>query len=369
MSNPPGLPPDPNAPPTAPMYPAPPAAPPTYPVPSAASPTDPVPPAAPQPPPQAPGYQPSAYPPPPAYQEPPSGYSVPSQYSGAVAGGWSDPLVLPPGAPFGAWFSKVQEIAKRSWKSALIIAALGIAVPRALVTLISWASGWGTGLSITGIGGVASAIGSLFLGLLATLVFSIAACYVAAAGWAAGTWALVQEAQTGRPASIPAAFQYGMKRAMALFPWTVLAAVAFTIASACLWLPGVYVAFGFSMFGFVALFERGTNPVSRSFSLTHNSATIGPTLGKIGILFGVYLVYTIIIGAIFTGIAVAVGIGFGFTNSFGYNIGFGLIQAIGSLLTAPALAVLLIGLLPTYAELRARVAPLTTSQLQQELGG
>jgi hypothetical protein len=148
----------------------------------------------------------------------------------------------------------------------------------------------------------------------------------------------------------------------------VLAAVAFMILFSC-FVPGLYLAFALSMFGFVATFERGANPIARSFSLTHNSATIGPTLGKIGILFGVYLVYTVIIGAIFTGIAVAVGIGFGFTNSFGYNIGFGLIQAIGSLLTAPALAVLLIGLLPTYAELRARVAPLTTSQLQQELGG
>jgi hypothetical protein len=361
MSNPPGLPPDPNAPPTGPMYPVPPAAPPTYP----------VAPAAPQPPPsyQAPGDQASAYPPPPAHQEPPSGHSVPSQYPAAMAGGWSDPLVLPLGAPFGAWFSKVQEIAKRSWKSALIITALGIAVPRALVTLISWTAGWGTGLSITGIGGVASAIGALFLGLLATLVFSIAACYVAAAGWAAGTWALVQEGQTGRPASIPAAFQYGMKRAMALFPWTVLAATAFTIGSFCLWLPGVYLAFGFSMFGFVVLFERGTNPVSRSFSLTHNSATIGPTLGKVGILFGVYLVYTLIVGLIFGAMSLAVGVAMGFSDSFGYNLGRGIIEAIGTLLTAPGLAVLLIGLLPTYAELRARQTPLSTAQLQQELGG
>ena len=318
---------------------------------------------------QAPS-QPGGYQPPPAYQEPPSGYSVPPQYSAVPAGAYgNDPLVLPLGAPFGAWFAKVQEVAKRSWKSALIITAVGIAVPRAVVTLVSSIGGWGAGLSFSTFGNLGAAIGSLFLGLLVTLLFSVAGCYVAAAGWAAGTWALVQEAQTGQPANLGAAFQYGLKRAMALFPWTVLAGAAFTIGSACLFLPGVYLAFGFSLFGFVAIFERGTNPVSRSFSLTHNSATIGPTLGKVGILFGVYLVYTFIVGAIFGAIAVAVGLAIGFRGGFGFNVGFGLISAIGSLLSAPAFAVLLIGLLPTYAELRAREAPLTTSQLQQELGG
>lgn len=354
MSNPPGLPPDPNAPPTAPMYPVPPAAPepPSYQAPA---------------PPQAPTYQ-----PPPAYQPPAGGYSVPPQYAAVpAAGGFgsADPLVLPMGSPFGAWFAKVQEIAKRSWKSALIISALGIAAPHALVTLVSALAGWGAGFSVTSVGSLAAEIGSLFLGLLVTLVFAIAACYVAAAGWAAGTWALVQEAQTGQSANIPAAFQYGLKRATALFPWTVLAAVAYTIGTACLVVPGIYVAFGFSMFGFVAIFERGVNPVSRSFSLTHNSATIGPTLGKIGIVFAAYFVYTLIVGLIFSAIALAIGLAFGFNGSFGYRIGWGVVETIGTLLSAPAIAVLLIGLLPTYAELRARETPLTTGQLQQELGG
>jgi hypothetical protein len=109
--------------------------------------------------------------------------------------------------------------------------------------------------------------------------------------------------------------------------------------------------------------------VSRSFSLTHNSATIGQTLGKIGILFGIYLVYSLIVGGIFTVIAAAVGLAMGLTGSTGYHIGFGVINAIGTLLLTPAIALLLIGLLPTYAELRARQSPLRTSQLKQELGG
>jgi len=294
---------------------------------------------------------------------------VPPQYTPvpAMAGGSADPLVLPAGSSFGAWFAKVQEVAKRSWKSALIICTLGIAVPSATVSLVSWLGGWGAGWSITSVGSLSAAIGSLFLGLLITLVASIAACYVAAAGWAAGTWALVREA-SGQPAAVGQAFAYGFKRAMALFPWTVLAAIAYTIGSACLFLPGVYFAFGFSLFGFVAIFERGQNPVSRSFGLTHKSDTIGPTLGKIGILFGVYLAYTLVIGLIFGAITVATAFATRGTGSFGYNFGYGLFDAISSLLAAPAFAVLLLGLLPTYAELRARETPLSTEQLQQELG-
>jgi hypothetical protein len=342
MSNPPGLPPDPDMPPTAPMTP---------------------PPAPPYVPPPATPYVPPPAPPPPV---PAGGYTAPPQFIPPAAGG-ADPIVLAPGAPFGAWLAKVQEIAKRSWKSALIITALGIAAPRAVIALTSYISGVGTGLPSTGIGAIISAIGSILLGLVITLILSIAACYVAAAGWAAGTWALVQEASTGQPANIGQAFSYGFKRARALFPWTLLAGIAFAIASACFVLPGIYLAFGLSMFGFVAIFERGANPIGRSFSLTHNSVTIGPTLGKIGIVFAVYFVYTLIIGLIFGAIAVAVAIGA--SGSFGYNLSYGLIQAVDYLLTAPAFAVLLIGLLPTYAELRARERPLSTLQLQQELGG
>jgi hypothetical protein len=329
MSNPPGMPPDPNAPPTAPMPPMPP-----------------MPPA-----------------PPVSDSAPSSGYSVPAQYTPS-AGVGTDPLVLPQGATFGAWFSKVMEVAKRSWKSALIIGTLGVAVPRAAVSLISALAGWGGGFTLFGSGGFFGSFASHFLGLLVAIIAGIAACYVAGAGWAAGTWALVQEAQTGQSANIGQAFSYGFKRATALFPWTVVFAFAFTIGIACV-IPGLYVLYAFSMFGFAAVFERGKNPIGRSVQLTHNSATIGPTLGKVAILCGAYFVYSVIVGAIFAAITVAM---FVTTGGFGYNFGYGLIQAIASLLMGPGVALLLIGLLPTYAELRNREAPLSTSQLVQELG-
>ncbi|HEX6871637.1 MAG TPA: hypothetical protein VF163_11120 [Micromonosporaceae bacterium] len=282
----------------------------------------------------------------------------------AVPMGPGDPLVLLPGAGFGAWFSKVQEIAKRSWKSALIITTVGIAAPRALTALIQAIAG-GADLSITSLrGSLVGGAGSLLLGLFVTVIATIVACYLAAAGWAAGTWALVHEASTGQRANLGQAFSFGFKRAMALFPWTIVAGIAVGIGSACFVIPGLYLAFGFSMFGFVALFERGTNPIGRSFGLTHNSATFGPTVGKVAILLVIYLIYTVVVGAIFAAITLAVAFG---TGGFLFHLTSGLLSAIAALLSAPAIALLLIGLLPTYAELRAREVPLSTPELQRQL--
>jgi len=339
MSMPPGLPPDPNQPPTTPMTP-PPA--PQYPAYPAAQPAD----------------------------APQGGYSAPPQFPvappyQAAPAGYADPLVLAPGSSFSAWFAKFQEVAKRSWKSSLIIMLLGVAAPRALVALIGGLAGYGGGYSYS----VLTHIGTFFLGLLVTLVLSIAAAFVASAAWAAGTWALIQEAQTGQSANLGAAFQYGFRRAMAIFPWAVVAGFAVTLGTICLFLPGLYLAFAFSMFGFAAIFERGKNPLGRSFNLTHKSSQIGPTIGKVAIVFGIYLIYSLIIGAIFGAIAVAVAFGSirsGVTTDLGFVGNF--IEAIGTLLTGPVLAVVLVGLFVTYAELRAQEAPLNTATLAQELG-
>ena len=64
------------------------------------------------------------------------------------------------------------------------------------------------------------------------------------------------------------------------------------------------------------------------------------------------------------GLAVAVGD----LDFVGYNLSFGVLEAIGSLLRTPAFALLLIGLLPTYAELRARETRLSTPALAQQFG-
>jgi hypothetical protein len=278
---------------------------------------------------------------------------------------YGDPLTPPLGAPFGIWFSKVQEVARRSWKSALITTGVGIAVPFAIASFVAGLFDFSGTYLIFGLGSFFDALGDAVLGIMFSLILAVGACYVASAGWAAGTWALVQEAATGRPANVQQAFRYGQTRAMALFPWAVVAAVTFTIAQLCLYVPAIYAAFAFSLFGFVGLFERGQNPISRSAALTHRSATFGPTLGRIAILVGPAAVYLVIVRVIEAAIEAAVGI----ASGSGSGVVFGLVEFIGALALTPVFALLLLGLLPTYAELRAREAPMSTSRLQHELGG
>jgi hypothetical protein len=386
MSMPPGEQPEP---PTAPMTPYP-AAPPQY------HPPAPPPPAPPAPsyqapaPPSYPDYpaaenpytQPSAppappapaFPPPPPYTPPqqyPGQPNPAQQYPGGIGTVDGDPLVLPPGSSFSAWFTMVIGIAKRSWKSALIIATLGIGVPRAIANLVAGIADWGGSWGVTSIPFFFAHLfdGFSIVGLFFALIGCVAGCFLAAGGWAAGVWALVQEAATGRPVNLGQAFGYGFKRAARLFPWTVVAGAAYAIGYAVLYLPGLYIAFAVSMFGFVALFERGGNPLQRSFALTHNSATLGPTAGKVGISFVGYAILAGIVHAIFAvvggafGVAGAIG-----TGSF-FDTGYYVVTAIGEIFTGPAFAVLLICLLPTYAELRAREnGGATTTQLQQQLG-
>jgi hypothetical protein len=186
---------------------------------------------------------------------------------------------------------------------------------------------------------------------------------VAAVGWAAGSWALVQEAKSGQPANVNAAFQYGMKRAMRLFPWTVAAGLACVFGVFFFWVPGLFLAFAVSLFGFVAVFEPAPNPLMRSWTLLQKS--IGSSLAKIGTLLGIYLVFYWIVSLIVLVISLPFRI-FSSGATRGFAVGF--FEMIGTLVLAPGIAFLLIGLFVTYAELRAQEGPTSTDALANELG-
>jgi hypothetical protein len=301
---------------------------------------------------------------PPSTGTPASDYTIPQQYTPPTAPRRTDPVVLPPGSSYGAWFTAIVDVAKRSWKSALFT-SLGVVVPMAIVSLIAYAIGAGGTLTIFSL---LSHAGLSFVGyvgaMFVKLLLSIVAAYVASVGWAAGSWALVQEAKTGRPANINEAFQYGMKRAMALFPWTVVAGFACVIGLMFFYIPGLYLAFAFSLFGFVAVFERNPQPLMRSLNMLHKS--VGPSLARVGTLFGVFLVYNGIVQAFFGILSIPGRVLAGGTVVYG--IGEGFLQMFATVLLAPAIAALMVGLLVTYAELRAQEGPTSTDDLVAGLG-
>ncbi len=320
------------------------------------------------PPPPQPGYgppQPGYGPPQPGYGPPPDYAAPPPGNSYAVPAGYQsvgDPLV-PAGPDFSTWFAKLQEVAKRSWKSALILTGLGIAVPMAVIAVLrQFAIGAWT-FNVLQVGDLGTAIGSFLGGLVLLIIAYVGVAFVASIAWAAGTWALVQEAATGQSANIGEAFKFGTSRAMRLWPWAIVAGIAYGVGSACCYLPGVYAAFAFSMFGFVGLFQRGVNPLGGSAQMAH--ADFGPNLGKILLTFVPFLIFGIVVPTIFRLLAgAAAGV---FSTGFTYDLTYGLVAGIGELIAAPGYAALLLGLLPTYAQLRARQAPVSTPQFQQEL--
>jgi len=83
-------------------------------------------------------------------------------------------------------------------------------------------------------------------------------------------------------------------------------------------------------------------------------------------VFGIYLVYYWIVSAIF-GLLTLPGRIIG-GNSFGANLLTGIIEMIATVILAPGLAFLLIGLFVTYSELRAQEGPTSTDTLAAELG-
>jgi hypothetical protein len=272
--------------------------------------------------------------------------------------------LVPAGSDFNSWFAKVQEVGKRSWKSALFTTGIGIAAPLAVATLIRYTGGFNPAFSILSLGSFFDYLTSFVIGAFISLVAYIGVAFVASAGWAAGTWALVQEANTGQPADIRAAFQYGLKRAGSLWLWAVITGAAYFVGSFC-FIGALYIAFAASMFGFVAIFERNSNPLGRSFSMTH--ADFGPSLGKILLCFVPFFLVSLIIGLIFGGVAIALA--FGNVGGFGYNLSLGIVWAIGGLVQVVGFSALLIGLLVTYAQLRrTEGAPVTAGLLHQELG-
>lgn len=335
----------------------------------------------PQPPPegsQPPGYTPppaGGYPPPPpagGYQPPPGsvpaygyttpGYPVPGP--GGYAGG--DPLVNPPGAGFQGWMRLVQETAKRSWKSVLIISLLGISLPAAIVSIAATVTNVSsyTSTNITQASDAFAGLATVLGGLAIVLLLSLAASFISAVGWAAGTWAITQEAATGQPADIRAAFSYGLSRALTLWLWWIVVGIMCVLGICACVLPMVYLSFATSMFGFVAIFERGKNPIGRSFGLTHNQ--FGTAIGRVAASFLPYLVFHFLFVVVIFG-ALGAAVVATTAGGVGYQIIQGVLELISAVLRGPVIGLTMIALYVTYAELRATEAPVNTQGLQASL--
>jgi hypothetical protein len=267
-----------------------------------------------------------------------------------------DPLVPPAGADLGEWNRRFSNTWRRSWRTLARIFLLTFAAPQvaAVVIVEQYAPGvaavaGGLPLPATEVG-AGVGIGLAAIGL--TVLVMLAVLLTNAVGWAAGIWAVTQGA-AGLPVSAGDALRAGLNRVWPMFGnYLLYLLLVIAGALACL-VPGLYVAFAAALFSFVVVYERGRNPLVRSVSLVHRG--LGVAAGRILLLFVLALLAQFAVGVV-SGVA-----GMAPTEtSAGQPVPAAVLD---SLVGVPVSMALLVGLLLTYTQLRARDEHLTTGAL------
>lgn len=320
---------------------------------------------------------------------PSEGYQVPptyGQYVTQFTPGAYDPLVPAPGSRFEGWWTLVIATFKRSGWTLILIFAFTEALPSIVLTVAGAATGAVLELNPLAMDqetGVVSWNEGVIAGLvLAAVIFLFVTTFLSALGWGAGIHAITQAA-AGHRASLAAAFRAGLRRVLPMWGWSILSFIIVLVGAVFCLVPGLYFLVALSMFGFAVMFERGTFQLGRSLALFNDN--LGPALGRTALLFGGYLVATIVvscIGSVLAGIASTL-LGTRDVSTFdpasnapiqvgGSSVGLGpVVDLVSTLIqqavTLPLLSFLLIGLMITYTQLRSNGAPLSTPQLWAEV--
>ncbi|MFJ8580504.1 hypothetical protein [Micromonospora sp. NPDC093277] len=276
-----------------------------------------------------------------------------------------DPLVTPPHAGIGAWFSRCSAVVRRGWRPLLSILLLTQAVPAAVLSVLSAAFAPPDQLATAPDGTAVLPDGYLsqffaFYGVI--IVASLLFGPLQSTGWAAGSWVITRQA-AGEPAGVGAALRYGLRRALGLWGWTIVATLLLTVGFCLCLLPGIYVGFAVALAGPIYLFER-ENPIGRSFQMFHRR--FGMVLGRVALV-----VAAVVVGALVSGMLELLGqIQFGThpMDAPGTAAGIVAVAVVSALLATPVYLAQLVGLLVTYAEQRAQEGPVNTAQLAAELG-
>ncbi|WP_433283578.1 hypothetical protein [Micromonospora sp. CA-244673] len=294
------------------------------------------------------------------------GYPLPGQPYGWHPGlDPQDPLVTPPHAGVGGWFSRCGGALRRGWRQLLPIMLLTQTVPAAVIAVISLALA-PTEQPVTGADGAPVLPSGYFehvfafygAVLLAALIFGP----LQSAGWAAGTWVVARQA-AGEPVGVGAALRYGLRRALGLWGWTIVASLLITVGACFCLLPGLYAAFAFALFGPIYLFER-QEPIGRAWRMFHQR--FGMVLGRVALVIGVLIAAAVLDGAL--GLVNQLVFGVDPMAAPGTAAGAVTLAVVGAVLATPAYLAQLVGLVATYAEQRAHEGPVKAARLAAELG-
>lgn len=257
-----------------------------------------------------------------------------------------DPLVA---ADFESWFGRIFGVARRSFLPLLALSAVPL-IPIAFsqhylhrlnARIQAATNSDGTIGKLPHIADLLTPIG-VWLAIAFLLGLVIAP---------ASIWVAVRQAGRGKASLIPA-LAFGVRRALPLFGWQLLAGILVVVGVVLLVLPGVYLAVAIlPILTPVVAIERGN--IRRCLTLISGRwwATAGRILVMALLLLGYATLVQLIIKAVF-GSADAASTG---------------AVVLSTLLNVPASVVGVGFYLATYAELRGRKESVSTAQLVAEL--
>jgi hypothetical protein len=201
-----------------------------------------------------------------------------------------------------------------------------------------------------------------FVGL--GVVLGIVSLFASAIGWSGAMWLVTRQA-AGAPASVGEALAFGARRCLRLGGLLVVVGLMVVVGLVACFLPGLYLAIAASLVVPFAIFDRGTGAISGSFRLVNRN--FGAVLGRLVIM---YLLVGAVSGVV--NLIVSSIVGGSMTNatanaspSAGAIVGEAVFSAI---VAVPTTMFLIIGILMTYSQMRARAVPTTAHDLVNSLG-
>jgi hypothetical protein len=306
------------------------------------------------------------------YLPPPDAYLLPGQPGPNPF----DPLVNPPFAGIGGWFSRMSAVFQRSWKSIAAVFAVTHLVP-AIALAVLGAIGTATILlpwqrevmrsAETGEDPRFSTLASPLFGFIGVVLVAVLLLGILqAAGYAAGTYAVTREA-AGVATPMSDVLRYGFRRCLGLFGWNFLSGLLIFVGALACILPGFYVVAATALVGPIYLFERRT-PIGRSFSIFNNN--LGRVLGRLAMILLIAIGGSIVASTVENVLNLMIN-GTGTISTVGPAdvsvVGSAVVAGIGAVLGLPFTMIEFVGILLTYAEQRGHEGPATTGTLAAEL--
>ena len=278
-----------------------------------------------------------------------------------------DPLISP---DYGGWWQRSIAIVKAGWPQLAAAQAIGVAVQVLLqVPLLIYVATQGQRVTDAQQTGTQPDLGPLFAVGGFSLLVAFAGIVVGAVVTIATIQMGVSIAAGGQPKLGPA-FQAALRRAFPLIGWQLVAGLIMLAGLCACILPIFYFLAVFTVLPAVVAFER-TNAISRCFRLFHGN--FGAAVARVATIVGIGIAAGLIAAVIQQVIGVAGGAsafgGVSTTVSTGAIVAASFASALIGAVIDRGVAIFTGPLtLTAYADMRAKVEPLSTQVLIQELG-